>query len=127
MLSSTLPIALDGALPACLTVHFQVNTQDAFKQTPQHAPKYTHKRQDTPNLTLLYAPMYAPGCSIQRLTEMQVPCTGWQVAVGILWVLFGGQHAACGVWRMAGGVWWPTHVVGQYHGLNLLFSVATVT
>ena len=127
ILSSTLPIALDGTLPACLTVHSQVNSQDAHKQTPQHAPKYTLKRQDTPNLTWLYAPMYAPGCSIHRLIEWQAPVTGRRVAGGDWWALFGGQHVACGVCQIAGGVWWPNHDVGRYHTLNPIFSSATVT
>jgi hypothetical protein len=144
MLSRTLPIALDGTLPACCTVHFQVSSQDALKHTPKHALKYspnctrwhtpslpdytlpsklsrhseeqlrvrtqvhlrvackyTLKREDTCYLTLLYSPMYAPACLIQRLPELQKPGTGSREA-------YGGQcGAACGVWQMAGGVWWP--------------------
>ena len=34
MHSRTLPIALDGTLPACLTVRSQVSSQDAPKYTP---------------------------------------------------------------------------------------------
>jgi len=41
MLSRTLPIALDGTLPACLTVRSQVSSQDALNHTPEHAFKYT--------------------------------------------------------------------------------------
>ena len=90
MLSRTLLIALDDIPPAYLTVRSQVSSQDALKHTPGHAPKYTLQRQDTPNLTRLYAPMYAPGCSIQRLAELQAPGTGRRVARG--------------EWRVAGGV-----------------------
>jgi hypothetical protein len=41
MLSSTLPIALDGTLPPCLTVRSQVRSQDTPKYTSEYAPKYT--------------------------------------------------------------------------------------
>jgi len=37
MLSRTLPIALDGTLPAYLTVRSQVSSQDALKYTPKNA------------------------------------------------------------------------------------------
>jgi hypothetical protein len=91
MISRTLLIALDDILPAYLTVRSQVSSQDALKHPPGNAPKYALQRQDTPNLTGLYAPMYAPGCSIQRLAELQAPGTGRRVARG--------------EWRVAGGGW----------------------
>ena len=50
MISRTLPIALDGTLPACLTVCSQVSSQDALKHTPEHALKYTIALDDTPSL-----------------------------------------------------------------------------
>ena len=48
----TLPIALDGTLPACCTVHSQVSSQDALNHTPEHALKYTlnYTRWHTPSL-----------------------------------------------------------------------------
>ena len=36
-LSSTLPIALDDTLPACLTIRSQVSSQNALKHTPEYA------------------------------------------------------------------------------------------
>jgi hypothetical protein len=50
MLSCTLPIAFDGTLPACLTVHSQVSSHDALKHIPQHTLKYT------PNCTRWHTP-----------------------------------------------------------------------
>jgi len=95
-LSSTLPITLDG------------NCQPAWL----YAPKYTLKREDTPNLTWLYASMYAPACSIESLAEFQAPGTGRCEAGGVWWVVFGGQRVVCGRWQVAGGgvaggIWWP--------------------
>jgi len=198
-LSSTLPIALDDTLPACLTVRSQVSCQDApkyteyvLKYTPGHAPKeahtctrwhtaslldctlpnqrsrssqvhswassqvcfqlhsmahsqptwlysskYTFKREDTPNLTWLYARMYPPACSIQRLAELQKPGTGRHQlqapdsgrseAGAVWWAVFGRRHVGFGVSQMAGGVWWPNHGIGRYKSLNLIFSTATKT
>jgi len=133
----TLPITLDGTLPACLTVCSQVSSQDSLKHTPEHAfkytpnstrwhsqptwlyaPKYTLKRQDTPNLSWLYAPMYAPVCSIQRLAELQAPGTRRREAGG-------GRRVAGGGWLAVYGGW--NHVVGRYHSLNLIIDMATVT
>jgi hypothetical protein len=50
MLSRTLSIALDGTLPACLTVRSQVSSQDALKHTPKHTLQYT------PNCTRWHTP-----------------------------------------------------------------------
>jgi len=60
------PCLLDCTLPSILSRC----SQNALKHTPKHAPKCTLKRHNTPNLTWLYTPMYAPGCSIERLAEM---------------------------------------------------------
>ena len=110
-LSRTLPFALNDTLPPCLTIRSQVSSQDALNHTPEDTLKYTpyctrwhtpslldstlpvssqdtlkhtpeHALKYTPNLTWLYASMYAPGCSIQRLAELQVPGTGRRVAGG---------------------------------------------
>jgi len=40
MLSEMLQNALDGTLPACLTVHSQVSSQDALKHTPNISKMY---------------------------------------------------------------------------------------
>jgi len=90
----TLRIALDGTLTVCLTVRSRVSSQCALKHTPEHTPKYTVQLQDTPNLTWLYAVMYAPGCSIQRLAELQAPGTGRQVAGGGRWEVGGGRRVS---------------------------------
>ena len=99
MLSSTLPIALDGTLPACLTIRSQVSSQETPKNTSEYAPKYTskslastHSRGMTLAISLDYAPMYAPACSIQRLAELQKPGTGRREACGVWCVADGGRR-----------------------------------
>jgi len=77
-------------LPACLTIRSQVSSQDTLKHKADPAPKYTLQRQNPPNFTWLYAPVYAVGCSSQRLAELQASGTG-------RWVV-GGR------WREAGGM-----------------------
>jgi len=42
ILSWMLRIALDGTLPACLTVHSQLHSQDAFNCTRWHIPSLLH-------------------------------------------------------------------------------------
>jgi len=170
MLSRTLRIALDGTLPACLTIRSQVSFQDALKSTLsntlpialddtsllnymvpstlrvrsqvhllvrsqvhhracsqgrselhsmahsqpvcyevssqdalKHTPEHALKREDTLNLTSLYAPMYAPACSIWRLAELQTPVTRMREAGGVWRTVFSERRVACGVWRVAGG------------------------
>ena len=66
-------------IPSVLHCVLPVRSQDALKHTPEYAFKYT------PNLTWLHAPMYAPGRSMQRLAELQMPGTGRLVAGGIWW------------------------------------------
>jgi len=90
-LSSTLPIAVDGTLPAYLALHSQVYTQEG-KHFQSH---------------LTIAPMDAPACSIQGLAELQPPG-------GVRLVVYSGQrlvdsrqHAACGMWHVAGSICWP--------------------
>jgi len=65
MLSRTPPIALDGALLACLTVRSQVSSQDALKHTPGHAVKDTHNcaRRCTPSLLNCTLPSKLSRCS----------------------------------------------------------------
>jgi hypothetical protein len=36
-----LPLALDGTLPACLTVHSHVHSQDSLKLAMEHTLKFT--------------------------------------------------------------------------------------
>jgi hypothetical protein len=49
--------------------------------------------------------MYALACSIYRLAELQMPGTGRREAGGVWQAVFGGWWAACGVRRVAGGMW----------------------
>jgi len=56
-LSSTLPIALDATLAACLTVRSQVCSQDAVNLTPKHPLKYI------PNCTRWHPPSLH-GCKL---------------------------------------------------------------
>lgn len=51
---------------------------------------YTLEWQDTPNITWVYAPMYAPVYLIQTLAELQVAGTRWRAASGEWWVAGGG-------------------------------------
>jgi len=126
-------------------VHFQLHSMVHSQPTWLYAPKHTLKREDTPNLTWLYAHMYPPACSIQRLAELQKPATrrhqlqvpgsrrhqlpapgtGSREADGVWWAVFGLRHVACGVLEMAGGVWWPNHDIGRYHSLNLVLAKAS--
>jgi hypothetical protein len=52
-LSSTPPIALDATLPAYLTIHSQVSSQDTFNHNPEHALKYTPNCTQWHTLSLL--------------------------------------------------------------------------
>ena len=56
----------------CFTLHSMVHSQPTWL----YAPKYTLKREDTPNLTWLYAHMYPPACSIWRHAKLQKPGSG---------------------------------------------------
>jgi len=69
------PVPTDDTLTAYLDLCSQVHSQEA-----RHSQSY-----------LTNAPMYAPGCSIQRLAELQATGTGRRVAGG--------------GWRVAGGGW----------------------
>jgi hypothetical protein len=50
MLSSILPIAVDGTLPACLIIYCKESSQDSLNHTAEHALKYT------PNHTWWHSP-----------------------------------------------------------------------
>jgi len=78
------PSLLDYTLPIKLSRHSQEHLRVARK--------YTLQREDTPNLAWWYAPMYTPGCSIERLVELQKPGTGRREAGGVWWSVFGGQR-----------------------------------
>jgi len=54
--------------------------------------------------------MYAPGYSMQRLAELQVPGTGRRVADGGWRVVGGGWQMVGGGWWVAGGGW---HTVAE--------------
>jgi len=84
-------------------VHSPLNLMVHSQPTWLYAPKYTLNRKDTPNLTWLYDPMYAPACSVQRLAELQ---TSGTTSRRVWREVFGGPHMACGVWLVSGGVCW---------------------
>jgi len=71
-----------STLPACLAAPIRVSSHDSLMHTPEHAPRYTLQRQDTPNFSWLYAPIDAAGCWIQRLAELQAPATRWREVGG---------------------------------------------
>jgi hypothetical protein len=75
-----LQIPLNGTPPVCLTVCSRITAQDPLKYTASKcAPKYSLLIQATSDFTCLHAPMYAPGCLMQRLNELPVPHTRGQV------------------------------------------------
>jgi len=91
----------------CSQVHSQLHSMTHSQPTWLYTPKYTLKRQDTPNLTWLYSPMYAPGCSIMRLVQLHMLGTGRCEAAGVEQALIGRWWVACGVWQVEGAVCWP--------------------
>jgi len=117
---------LPSQLTRCSQVHSEYDLKytagHAFKDAPNctrwHTPSLlgstlpsTLSRGKTLPISFDYASIYAPGCSIQRLAELQEPGTRSRVA--------GGR------WRMAYGG--SNHDIGRYHSLNLIFSAPTVT
>jgi hypothetical protein len=135
MLSSTLPIALDGTLPACLTIRSQVSSQDTPKNTSEYAPKYTSES---------LASTLSRGKTLAISLDNMLPCTllharsrdllscRSQAPGGVRQVAYGGQCLAGGMWRVVCGRWRAAyggrnHDVGRYHSLNLIFSAATAT
>jgi hypothetical protein len=156
MLSSTLPIALGGTLPACLTIRSQVSSQDTPKNTSKYAPKYTSESlastlsrgkrlvislDNMLPCTLLHARSrdllscrsQAPGGVMQVVYGGQCLASGmWRVVCGRWRVPYGGQCLAGSMWRVVCGRWraaygGQNHDVGRYHSLNLIFSAATAT
>jgi len=104
MLSSSFPIALDGTLPACLTIRSRVHLRVARK--------YTLNTQDTPNLTWLCAPKYAPACSIQRLAELQKPGTWRREGCGVRCVADGKQRMAAEIMTFIDIMVWTFSLAG---------------
>ena len=102
MLSRMLPIALDGTLPASLTVRSQVSSQDSPKYTSEYAPKYTSESLastlsigKTLPISLDYmVPCILLGARCRELLSCrcQAPGGGWQVAGAWLWVASGGRN-----------------------------------
>jgi len=137
-LSSKLSTHFQVYFQACSQRHFQLHLMmppsllDRSSQVgSQDTPKYTLKREDTLNPTWLYASMYAPACSIQRLGEWQMPVSGRREAGGDRPAVF-GRWVAAGVWGVVCGKWPPVdidqnHDIGYYHCLNLICSVGTTT
>src|SRR5882757_5835033 len=103
MLSSTLPIALGGTLPACLTIRSQVSSQDTPKNTSKYAPQYTSESL-TSTLsrvkTLAISLHSMLPCMLLHARSRDLLSCRSQAAGGV-------RHVAYGVWQMAGGVWWP--------------------
>jgi len=140
MLSRTLPIALDGTLPASLTVHSQVSSQDALKHTLEHAHKYTPDCTRWHTLSLLDYTLpskLSRGKTLAISLEYKLPCmllrTRSRDLLSCRRQAPGGvRQVAGGRWQVAGGGWRAAydgrnHDVGRYHSLNLIFSVATAT
>jgi len=142
MLSSTLPIALDGTLPACLTVCSQVSSQDTPKNTSEYAPKYTSESLASTlssGKTLSISLDYMLPCMLLHARSRGLLSCRRQALRGVRLVAYGehsfvggGLRVACGVWHVAGARWQAAYVgryhdVGRYGSLNLIFCAATRT
>jgi hypothetical protein len=151
MLSSSLPIALDGTLRACLTTPSQVSSQDTPKNTSEYPRKYTsnYPCKYTSKYPRKYtseslARILSRGKTVPISLDYMLPCTllnaqcrdflssRSQPPGGVRQVAYGGQclaggmwHQVCGRWRVAYGV--RNHDVGRHHSLNSIFSAPTVT
>jgi len=138
MLSSTLPIALDGTLPACLTVRSQVSSQDLStppSTLPSRLPRTllstlpsTLSRGKTLPISL---DCILP-CMLLRARSRDLQSCRRQALGGVRQVTCGEQCLVGRVWCVAGGGWpaaygGRNHDVGRYHSLNLIFSAATPT
>jgi len=51
--------------------------------------------------------MYAPACSIQRLAELLALRGVTLVVYARQCLAGGGRRVACGIWQVAGSVFWP--------------------
>jgi len=96
-LSSTLPIALDGTLPAYLALRFQLQSQEG-RHSQSHLTICAH---------VPYCMLDAETCWVAAARQREAPVAGarhrevwgrWSM-VGSVWL------AACGKWCGAGGGW----------------------
>jgi len=147
----TLRIALDGTLPAFLTLRSQVSSQDALNHTAKYALKYIPNwiRWHTPSLLDYTLPSTHPRCSQVHFQEARhsqshltvyfnvYSCmfdaeTYW-VAAARYWKAGGGrQEAGCGMQEEGGGRreacgGGRNHDGCQYASSNVIFSTATAT
>ena len=74
---------------ACVQVCSQLHDMIYFQPTWLYASKFTLKRQDTPNFTWLYAPIYTSWYLIERLEDFQGL---HQEPGGRSWVVGSGGH-----------------------------------
>jgi len=135
MLSSTLPIALDRTLLACLTILSQVSSQDTSKNTSEYAPKYTSESLSSTlsreKALAISLDNMLPCMFLHARSSDLLSCRS-QAPGGVRQVAYGGQCLAGSMWRVVCGRWRAAyggrnHDVGRYHSLNLIFSAATAT
>jgi len=143
MLSSTLPMPLDGTLQACLTIRSQVSSQGTPKNTSEYPCKYTSKYPCKYTSESL-ASTFSRGNTVPISLDYMLPCTllyarsrdflscRSQVLGGMKQVAYGGQCLAGSMWHVVCGRWRATyggqnHDVGWHHSLNLICSVPTAT
>jgi len=124
MLSNTLLIALDCTLPAYLTVHSRVSSQDALKYTPRHVLKHTPNCTRWYTAWLLGSPL--PNTRWSSLDSMvswtllhaqsgdllscrRQPAGGVRVVAYVRQCLVCGQWGVCSVLCMACGLWHVAH------------------
>jgi len=151
MLSSTLPIALDGTLPGCLTIRSQVSSQDTPKNTSEYPRKYTStypckysSKYPRKYTSESLASSLSSGKTVPISLDYMLPCMllhaqsrdflscRSQAPGGVRQVAYGGQCLAGGMWHVVWGRWrvaygGRNHDVSQHHSLNLIFSAPTMT
>jgi hypothetical protein len=136
MFSRTLPIALNGTLPVCLTVCFQLSSQDAPKHIPNctwwYIPSLLHSTLSSilsTGKTLPISLDYMIPCMLLHAQSRDVLSCRRQ-ALGV--VEYGVKYLVSdGLWRLECS-WWQvayvgcSHNVHWYSSLNLIFTVATM-
>jgi hypothetical protein len=93
-LDGTLPIALDGTLPDCLTIRSQVSSHDTPKNTSEYAPNYTSESLTSTlsrgkSLAISLDNMLP--CTLLHAQSRDLLCCRSQAPGGVRQVAYGGQ------------------------------------
>ena len=138
MLSSTLPSAIDDTLPACLIIYSEVSSQNALKDTPKSALKYTpnctwwrtYRLLDCMLLSKLsrHSQAYSRALSQVRSTEARHSQSHLTICSHVCsWVLNPETCWVAGARHKEVGGSGQNHDVSWYHRLNLIISLGTAT